>query len=693
MKKLLVVCSLFTALSSNAQEADKKMISLDTVIINAFNKVPVSNVPYQLQHVILKNFETTPRLQLMNQLEKLPSVSIISSGNGINKPVIRGLSFNRVQVFANGSRIDNQTWDDRHDIGISENGYDKVEVISGPAALIYGPNTSGGAIILEEAELNRVGKAGYVRLGLFGNSLGGNFSAGIKAKNKSGLYYSLHAGMQAHTNYVQGEEIIKTNIEEDKPLAFNSKFNNLSLKGMIGISKAKSNHRFTYNLYSQNLGIIEDEKADTTTGKKEEERDYEMEAPYQHVVTHMAVLENRFNLGNSWLSIHTSYQTNKREEFEPDSLPKSKFLGIGLDLQTITSNIQWSNTKNKAFNVTAGIQAFYQQNKNKGNFVLVPDAHVSMIGAFISGFSTLGKWNFLYGARIDINNMKMFTTLPKKDDGEEEPAISAPKQNITKNYTPASFFAGAVFHPTQQWNLKINIANGYTSPNYAQLTSYGKHEGTYRFEIGDNDLVMEKNIEADAGIEYKNENVAMGINGYINSIKNYVYITPTADSAGDLRVYRWAQHDANISGLEATAAIHPITVSWFEANFRMGIIKGKLSNNGGNLPYIPANKFITGITLKKAHWGKLSTSYVTLQGGIYSRQSQVATFEETTAGYFLADLFIGTTIKAGKAHSFNFTAFCSNLFNKGYYNHLSLIKSIHIQEPGRNVGLQVQYNF
>ena len=55
----------------------------------------------------------------MNHLAQLPAVSMINGGNGINKPVIRGLSFNHIQLFANGTRLDNQSWDDDHDIGVS----------------------------------------------------------------------------------------------------------------------------------------------------------------------------------------------------------------------------------------------------------------------------------------------------------------------------------------------------------------------------------------------------------------------------------------------------------------------------------------------------------------------------------------------------------------------------------------------
>ena len=693
MKKIIYLLFLLITLQTYSQQKDtSKYIEIDSVVITALGKRPAKNIPYNIERVNLKNFRLTPRPQLMQQLSQLPSVSSISSGSGINKPVIRGLSFNHIQLFASGTRIDNQTWDDRHDIGISDNGFDRVEIINGPAALVYGPNTLGGAIIFEEKAPGINEKTnGYVNLGYYGNSVGGNLNAGIRAGKKD-WYYSLHAGMQMHANYVQGEgeEENPPPVEEDKPLAPNSKFNSLAFKGMIGIRKDKSRHQLTYNLYNQNLGIIEDESQNAMPVK--EERDYEMEAPYQNVNTHVISLENIFQTGKSEITFNAGYQFNKRKEFEPDVLPKSKFLGVGLDLSTLTGDVQWHSDKSKATDFTIGVQGFYQNNKNFGNFVLVPDAHVSTIGAFAIGQTDYKQWSFLYGMRIDAHQLNMFTTIPKLDDGLN-PNFPAPKQNIKKSYTPYSFSAGVVYHPAKEWSLKLNAANGYAAPNYAHLTAFGKHEGTYRFEVGNNDLKMEKNLEVDATVEYTNTDVSVSVNGYINSINDYIYINPTVETVDVLQVYRWVQNDAQINGIETNLQVHPTTAKWFEGYIKAGLQRGKLKNSKGDLPYIPASKLITGLTWKKDACKKWQQLYTTLQLSYYGEQKNVAQFEEATDGYFLADLFIGASPAIGKQHRWSFTAFCTNLFNKGYFNHLSLIKTIDVREAGRNIGAQIRYTF
>jgi len=617
---------------------------IDTVTISALGKQSSRNIPYNIQRINILQLDNTPRTQLMNHLTQLPAVSMINGGNGINKPVIRGLSFNHIQLFANGTRLDNQSWDDDHDIGVSDNGFDKVEIISGPAALIYGPNTMGGAMIFSETAPERGVKGkGFVQLGFFNNSIGINFKTGLEGTKKD-FYYRASASYQMHTNYLQA----KRDTDTSKPIAFNSKFTNIAFKGIMGVRKEKHQHQFSYNLYEQLLGIIEDEALEAISNPaKKEERDYEMEAPYQSVQTHVLSLENNFQTGtNSELVVNAGFQFNGRKEYEPDSIPKSKHLGVGLDLKTITADLQWVLGKTKPTGLTIGLQNFYQDNKNTGTIIRVPDAHINTLGVFLVGHHNSGKINLLGGIRVDAHNLQMFETISPVPD-TLNPPFTKPKQELTKNYTPFSFSAGIVYHASEKLSFKLNIASGYTAPNYAQLTTFGVHEGTFRFEIRDNNLQMEKSVEGDISGQWENENVSATINFYSNLMNDYIYLVPTGDSVEKFQVFRWIQNDAIINGAELDLKVHPKN-SWFEGYFRTGIIRGKLNNDKGNLPYIPANKFITGLGWKQTKQGNWRNAYATIQFGIYSSQDNVSAFEQPTDGYFLTDLFLGVRHRLGR---------------------------------------------
>jgi iron complex outermembrane receptor protein len=396
--------------------------------------------------------------------------------------------------------------------------------------------------------------------------------------------------------------------------------------------------------------------------------------------------------GKSEWVVNAGYQFNSRKEYEPGPTLKSKYLGVGLDLSTLTADVQWHSHHKGPAGVTIGAQGFYQNNKNTGNWVLVPDAHVATAGAFLLAHWNLPQWNFLVGARIDQHQLKMFNTIAAIPD-TLNPPIQEPAQQLTRTYTPGSFSIGIVFRPSEIMSIKLNVANGYTAPNYAQLTAFGHHEGTYRFEVGNNNLVMERNFEGDVTLQWQAKDIDLSLNGYINSINNYVYITPTADSTGPLRIWNWVQNDAIITGVEMNFLVHPDAAKWFEGWIRAGIIRGKLKESKGDLPYIPANKVITGVTLKKEAWHEWQHLFATLQVDEFTKQNKTAPFEDPSDGYTLVDIFVGGTPGLGRHHRWTFTAFCQNLFNKAYFNHLSLIKTINVKEPGRNIGVQAGYSF
>ncbi|MEI6946467.1 TonB-dependent receptor [Paraflavisolibacter sp. H34] len=690
MKKTLLALLLLDAFSAFSQKIEDpdRYRAFDTVTIAALRRQLYRQTPFALQQVRLAKLQEAPRPLLMHHLSRLPQLSSISSGSGINKPALRGLSFNHIQLFAQGTRLDNQTWDDRHDLGISENGFDRVEIVSGPAALLYGPNAMGGALVFSEQPPPVTEKAkGYVQNAFFGNSMGGNVAAGVR-KGSEHFYYSLNGSVQVHANYVQGREG-----EEDKPLAFNSKYTSGALKAFVGTRSEKGFHQLTYNGYQQLLGIIEDESLELVNNPNmKEERDYEMEAPYQDVMTHVLSTEHQFALGGSALLVNAGYQFNRRKEFEPGATPKSKYLGVGLDLSTLTADVQFQTPKQRAAGLTVGVQGFYQNNGNTGSRILVPDARIGTTGSYLLGQWNTARWSFLSGLRVDRHHMELRKT-PAPVADTLHPVVPRPGQQLERSFTPVSFSLGTVYHLNSSWRLKGNLANGYSAPNYAQLAAFGVHEGTYRFEVGDNRLDQERNLQADLSLQWERPGVALSLNGYWNGLRNYIYIAPTAESVGRFRIYRWRQQDARIMGAEVSLELKPRHLPWLEGFVTGGYMRGKLQEGGGDLPYTAPAKLHTGLTFKKESWGHWQQLYARVELFANSQQDRVAAFESSTPGFVLTDLFVGALPPMGKHQRWKVTAFCTNIFDIAYYNHLSLIKSIGVREPGRNLGLQWRYEW
>ncbi|MEI6898831.1 MAG: TonB-dependent receptor [Bacteroidota bacterium] len=277
--------------------------------------------------------------------------------------------------------------------------------------------------------------------------------------------------------------------------------------------------------------------------------------------------------------------------------------------------------------------------------------------------------------------------------------IKKPETDFQKDYTPVSFSLGIAYHPSRELTLKLNGATGFTAPNYAQLGTFGKHEGTYRFERGRNDLKIEQNFEGDLGLIWENNFLTLNVGGYINKIKNYIYITNTGDSiiriTPDVRdtlpVYDYRQGDATLMGAEFSVDLHPKPVRWLDVKVTYALMKGTL-DAGGDLPYIPSNKLIGEIKLCKEKIWIFRDTYFSAVVSNFTKQKNVAEYEMSTDGYTLVDLYAGASFKLGNQRP-SFSIYCTNLFNTGYFNQLSLVKYIGVRDMGMNFGVKLTFPF
>ena len=669
---------------------------LEEVIVTSNSSKLPDNIPYSVNVVTKDELNETGSPSLMDALSRQSGVDKISLGTGINKPVIRGLSFNRILLYSQGTRVENQQWDDHHDLGISDVGLDRVEVVYGPSALIYGADALGGALIFQDEKPAAVGTtSGDANLGFFSNSLGLNGDVGIKGAKKS-FFYSARFGAQSHVSYHQGElENPPTGTDPDG-FAPNSKWASTTGKATIGISKPWGVSKISYSYFNRVSGVVEDERGQVPNPNDEaEQTDRDIEPPYQDVTTHIVSWENTILTGKSKLNINVAYQINDRKEFEPildpnDSTKKLPELAIGLMLNNTTYDIKWSSNADKAFGITIGSQGLFQKNINNGPEILVPDANVSDVSGFALLRYDLPKWNFLGGFRYDARHIEANASIDEDTINGRRSAL-----DIKKDYTPMTGSFGLAFNPNKHTTIKTNLATGFSAPNYAELGTYGKHEGTYRFELGNPNLRIEQNMEADLGIIWESEFVSFHANGFYNKIKDYIYITPTdiiyMNDKDTLPQFNITQADATILGGDIGFDIHPKNAKWIDIKGSFDVTQGKF-DAGGNLPFIPADKAIGEVKFSKEKFHGIAHPYLTFVVNNYFNQDKNANYEHPSDGYTLIDIHVGGEFKIGKQKA-NINIFCTNVANTAYFSHLSLIKSIGVRDMGRNIGIQLRVPF
>ncbi|MGI9544741.1 MAG: TonB-dependent receptor plug domain-containing protein, partial [Cyclobacteriaceae bacterium] len=585
-------------------------------------------------------------------------------GVNIGKPVIRGLSYNRVLVYTQGIRLENQQWGDEHGLGLMEMGIDKVEIIKGPSSMLYGSDAMGGVLhLIEERPAAPEKIQGDYNLKLFSNTQGYNTNLGFKgASNK--LRYGIRAGLQSHADYKMGNGNRVTN----------SRFSDAGVKANLGLNYNWMITNFNYQFIGSEVGIPEEVALQSTSRK-------EM-SPYQALDSHLFSNQTSFFINNSRLKANLGYSRNQRKEFEEDAPPEN---GPALDMQlsTFSYDIKWYLPSNEKSTFILGIQGLSQQNSNSGEEVLIPDAEVNDFGGLVLGKYSLSDFSIQTGLRFDRRHIQ---TNQIGELGEQGFVPS-----IDRNFTSLNGALGATYQHKEEWLLRANFATGFRAPNLAELASNGPHEGTNRYEICNPDLQNERNYEVDLGAEWQTKHISFVLTGFYNYISDYIFLTPTNSFIEGEQVYNFIQDDANLKGFESALHIHPHPLDWLHFESGFSLVNAQRTD-GEELPLIPAYKLNNVIRAEFNHWENVSNAFFQVSIKTAFRQSRISEFETITPGYTLVNIGIGSQLKIGnQIADWNLTI--NNLLDHNYYDHLSRLKVNGINNIGRNTSLGLKVPF
>ena len=639
---------------------EETLFQMDEVIVStAFNKIQSQNV-MKVEHSTIKELQQNGTSTLIEGLATIPGVSQVSTGTSIGKPVIRGLSGNRVLVYSQGVRIENQQFGDEHGLGLNDAGIESVEVIKGPASLLYGSDALGGVLYFNPEKFANAGTfTTNFSQKFFSNTLGSNSSLGLKTSTENWKFLA-RGTYNTHSDYkiAKGDRVT------------NTRYNETDFKTGIGYSNSKFSSVLRYNYNDLDLGIPEEGIAEQTTNKK---TDY----PKQGVFNHLLSLNNVFFFEKSKLDVDLGYISNDRSEFED-----SEVAILHMKLNTFNYDAKYYLPKLGKFESIVGIQGMHQTNKNSGEEYLIPDATTNDFGFFGTGNYEWKSNVIQAGLRFD--NRKITTTA--HGISGEEGSFEA----IDKSFDSFNASLGYKTNLAKDLSLRLNVASGFRAPNLAELTSNGVHEGTNRYEVGNSDLKTEQNVQTDLNLEYKSSHIEFFVNGFYNHINNYIYTSPTGEVIDDNAVFDYIQNDAKLFGGEIGVHFHPHPLDWLHYETSFETVTGK-KQNGDYLPLIPANNWNNTIRteFKIKNW--LEDGFATLNVSSTFNQNNVSGFETKSNGYTLLNLGFGGTVKLGKT-IFDLNLNANNLLDKEYTAHLSRLKTDGIPNMGRNIVLGVNFN-
>ncbi len=632
---------------------------IDEVIVSTvFNKIQSQNV-MKVENKKIKELQQSGAATLAEGLSKIPGISNISTGTSIGKPVIRGLSGNRVLVYSQGVRLENQQFGEEHGLGLNDSGVESVEVIKGPASLLYGSDALGGVLYFNPEKFAKANSySSDFSQKFFSNTLGSNTSFGLKSSSENWKFL-LRGGYNLHSDYKM----------PNKNRVTNTRFEETDFKAGIGYSNNSFSTVFRYNLNNLNLGLPE-EIGENTIKK-------DLDYPRQGVLNHIASLHNSLFFKKSKLDFNLGYIANDRNEYEDSQIPVLK-----MDLQTFNYDVKYYFPKFKSFETIIGVQGMSQTNKNLGEEILIPNAKTNDFGFLITSNYEFGKNVLQAGLRFDNRTIKTETHGEIGEEGYFEA--------INKKFQSFNASLGYKTNLFEKVTLRANLASGFRAPNLAELTSNGVHEGSNRYEIGNSNLKNEQNIQADLNIEYGNSHFEFFVNGFYNHINNYIFISPTSDYIDDNLVFNYSQANSALYGGEAGIHFHPHPLDWLHFTSSFESVTGKI-DNGDNLPLIPANKINNTLRLEVDSVQWLKKMYFSLNLETYFKQNNVSLFETATNDYSLLNFGLGGNLVLSK-FKFEFTVSGNNVLNKEYISHLSRLKNDGIPNIGRNIMVGINFN-
>ncbi len=653
------------------------------VITGVSGATQLKKVPFSVSVLRKEDLFRSTSSNIIESLTKIGGVSTMASGPAISKPVIRGLSYNRVLTINDGVRQEGQQWGDEHGIEIDEASVSKIELLKGPASIIYGSDAMAGVVNI------------ITNVPVPDNTIKGNLSTNYQTNNnlstlnvniggnKNGLNWNMYTSNKAAGDYKNKYD----------GRVFNSKFTENNIGGYIGYNGKWGFSHLLVSQFNLKAGLIEGERdADgffvkhlagnvTERATKEDFKTTTPLIPYQHIRHFKIATDNNIKMGKNYLTFNIGFQQNKREEFgNPDETEERSLF---FDLKTITYTAQFHLAANKGWKTSIGINGMQQNNSNKGEEQLIPDYSLFDFGLYAFTQKTIKKITISGGLRFDnrnINTADLLDGTAIKGDG------------FKKSFSNVSGSAGLAAQLTKAVNLKFNIARGFRAPSTPELASNGAHEGTIRYEYGNTNLKSETSLQFDAGLEYSAEHISFGLSAFYNSFDNFIFYRKLQSVTGgdsivnysgsNLTAFKFDQTKASLTGLEATVDLHPHPLDWLHILNTFSVVSGQLRTPiEGNkyLPFIPASKLTTEF---KGSFNKLTKNirnfYALFEvDNMFSKKNVFTVYntETTTAGYTLLNAGMGADFVNKKNRTlFSLSISAINMGDVAYQNHLSRLK-------------------
>jgi iron complex outermembrane receptor protein len=595
----------------------------------------------------------------------LPGVQSSSFGPGVGRPIIRGLEGPRVQVLGSGLATgDVSTVSVDHGVTVDPFLADQVEVLKGPATLLYGSGAIGGVVNVRDGRIpDRPVDGIDGRVELRADSVNDGQS-GVGRVDAGNGVIALHADWSQRSGDAydapDSGEIENTQSEStSRALGFSF----TGERGHAGI--AFSTYANTYGIPPEEEG--EEEATPARSGLLKAK-------PFAGVpkggegLVELDLEQRRVDFDGSlrdpvagWERVDLRIGRNDYEhtEFVIDEDDGTRETGTQFFNDAVEGRIEAVHAPLGAWRGAVGVQASRRDFEAVGEEAFVPPSITRDTGLFLVERAEFEPFILELGARYDRQSIK-------------------PESGGEARHNALSLSAAGRWDFTDAWHATANLDRAQRAPQAEELFSDGPHEATASFEIGDPNLGEETANQLELGLHWHRDDVQARLSAYWNRFNDFIYLADTGEVEDDLPVRAWTQADARFHGLEAELGGRVADTAWgrFDAGVFADLVRGRL-RDGGNLPRIVPARI--GASLDWSHEGWRAGLDVIRT----AEQDRVAALEQATDGYTLVDARVAWRPSTGAWELF---LEGRNLTDEEARVHTSLIKD-RAPLPGRNLAL------
>jgi iron complex outermembrane recepter protein len=654
---------------------------------------------------------------LGDTLATQPGIAASGFAPGASRPVIRGLADNRVRVLNNSTEVfDVSNLSPDHAPSVSPLLSQSIEVVRGPATILYGSGAIGGVVNVSD-NLIPVEQPPTTLSG----EAAGRFDSG--ALERSGAialtlcpvqHLVLHAqgsfirtddrripgfalderiralltpeqrGDDSFGNDPHGE--VPNTFVKTKDFGFGASY--VWDKGYIGGS---------YTRFLSEYGVPDDPEVDDPTM-----------AP---LPVHLKVRKDQYNLRSSIADPFPGFSTANIKfvytDYKHDEIEGADDIGATFKTKGTDSRIELLHKPIGLFEGSVGLQILNRDLSVLGDEAFLQPTSTLSVAGFIFEEIKLDPVRIQVGARVEHDDVSIDSSDPTLT------SLTSPDQT-NQDFLPLSAAGGVIYDFAKDWQLAVNLTFSQRAPTAEELFARGPHDATFQFIIGDPNLSEEKNYGVDVSLRKTDGMVTGSLSGFYNRYRDFIDFTPTGDFEDGLRVFVYTPKKAEFFGGEARVDFHFLSrtttrvAEQDEAKSVKNVITRDNNTSQKNpndfflrlqadyvhatdldldepLPRITPFRYSASLNYESEHWTG------SIEGQRVNRQYRVAPFETSTPGYTFLNVSVGYKFRVGPTYNYAYLRGV-NLLDEEARDHLSFLKEV-MPLAGRSIIVGIRTAF